>query len=857
MNGPLSGKQRRDDMKFAAKEQREAAKAEADETRKQELHEIKLQEAASKANQSLGHKENEHRAKMSEVGGPLSKGILRGDSTIAPIQVTQAASVPTNPEAGPSDTVPVMLTPGEAVIGRKAAQDPKNKEVIEQLVQEGRQGYSKGTTKVTGNIQTQNMLPIMSKVGPRQNRKGYADGTTNVTGALKAEMSKLDPSSDAYKLYAKEISNLGTSADNFSNSEKVVPYSKLRNEADIRTAIGTVPSVPFNADERDAAGRELARIKGDSPEAQAKRAMITSAFTNQTPPVPASAQDPVPPVSTSIPLTKQQQRQIDLNQSIINSPTASADEKEMAAKRIGLYSGSNLTPPEYAKVKQVVDDRVKRNPANYRPQQEVPPVPQADAPLPEASKVPPLEELPTNTDENGSEYADKVDRDNRTPLSDAAIANITKENQQAIDAQAAAIKEDPDKTPQEKHTEMTSFIESIFGPKGMFNAQELTRFALVAAGGMLTGGTTNGSFKYAARDILQHSDTRLAAENTDRRLMEREANAAKRQEVTINAQEARATERALIAQGFDPIRVKKYVEGGYKAEDLGAPKQTLKPTGATPRYLTTQEGPMRDTPIKLEERETMQGTHSQGKEWGTYIKGKDGSQQWVPEAAIDKHLKTVTVPYLQGEHSPEARSKQLDEVVGNTQKSIDSAYDRLKDNKNIKSDQLPSSNQVATRAINVAKDLGFDPVRNGDQKRALQEVIDGATNQMIADVKGGGKPKIIDQYIQAALVQNRTGVGADKFEINGKPMEANKIMKLIDKATQAGEMSMSKRSGENKPSKHEIETAKNTLIKKIASDWESKANREERVRYEKAGSESESPFYRYATAYINKMVAKK
>ena len=49
-----------------------------------------------------------------------------------------AQSVPTNPEAGPSDTVPAMLTPGEAVIPAAAAQDPENIPVIEKMIDEGR-----------------------------------------------------------------------------------------------------------------------------------------------------------------------------------------------------------------------------------------------------------------------------------------------------------------------------------------------------------------------------------------------------------------------------------------------------------------------------------------------------------------------------------------------------------------------------------------------------------------------------------------------------------------------------------------------------------------------------------------------
>ena len=44
----------------------------------------------------------------------------------------------TNPEAGPSDTIKAVLTPGEAVIPAAAAQNPENEEKIQELLVEGR-----------------------------------------------------------------------------------------------------------------------------------------------------------------------------------------------------------------------------------------------------------------------------------------------------------------------------------------------------------------------------------------------------------------------------------------------------------------------------------------------------------------------------------------------------------------------------------------------------------------------------------------------------------------------------------------------------------------------------------------------
>ena len=78
------------------------------------------------------------------------RGYNHGTAGAPPHPMTGKA--PTNPEAGPSDTVPTMLTPGEAVIPREAAQNPKNKPLINALIQEGRhvQKFGHGTSGVPG-----------------------------------------------------------------------------------------------------------------------------------------------------------------------------------------------------------------------------------------------------------------------------------------------------------------------------------------------------------------------------------------------------------------------------------------------------------------------------------------------------------------------------------------------------------------------------------------------------------------------------------------------------------------------------------------------------------------------------------
>ena len=190
--GPLSAKQHREHLKFLAQEQRENTKMEREEARKNQLHEIKLQESALKANQGIGHKEQLHEAKLKDLGSSLSK---------PPKINKQKLGIPTtNPMAGTgmfkqgqhhltmgTDTVPAMLTPGEAVIPAPAAQDPKNKKAIKRMVQEGRKANRKKLRDGTVNIvktDSPQPIPTMGTHGgvPQQVQQavGYSEGVAEV-----------------------------------------------------------------------------------------------------------------------------------------------------------------------------------------------------------------------------------------------------------------------------------------------------------------------------------------------------------------------------------------------------------------------------------------------------------------------------------------------------------------------------------------------------------------------------------------------------------------------------------------------------------------------------------------------------
>ena len=110
---------------------------------------------------------------------------------------------PTNPEAGPSDTVPAMLTPGEAVIPREAAQDPRLKPVVKQLINHGRQvqrmqqggavppiGYSHGTWGVPGyQVGTDGVGSILNNGANASMVDGVASILSNATQPSAADVA--------------------------------------------------------------------------------------------------------------------------------------------------------------------------------------------------------------------------------------------------------------------------------------------------------------------------------------------------------------------------------------------------------------------------------------------------------------------------------------------------------------------------------------------------------------------------------------------------------------------------------------------------------------------------------------------
>jgi len=143
--GPLSVKMKIQEDQAVIKEQREVLKMLNDEERKKQLHKMKIAKELAKARSE----ELPIDQALKQVGSPVpplgsgmaeqAKQHIMSRPAVLQSEEDRAMGYSNgSPRVHPSDTVPAMLTPGEAVIPAPAAQHPANKPVIKKMVEQGR-----------------------------------------------------------------------------------------------------------------------------------------------------------------------------------------------------------------------------------------------------------------------------------------------------------------------------------------------------------------------------------------------------------------------------------------------------------------------------------------------------------------------------------------------------------------------------------------------------------------------------------------------------------------------------------------------------------------------------------------------
>jgi len=501
MFAPLSGK-------LKMKMQLDQAKAQADEQRKQELQAIKVEEAEAKANMALQFKTRDQIIKEKEK--LTDAGI---SSPIPPLKLMPDQYGYSIPEG--DDQIAAVKT-GEAIIPVESAQDPKYKPIIQQMVDDGRReqtmtGYKRGTVSIpkpskgsTGVLQSGDMLPTIPTVGSRRKLRGYSEGTAYVAGVSDPKDWKpMFPTEADFPKYMKQTSeDIAASArgdNSFEAQQRRVNADRLALEQELKR-------LPDNA-EGDMKREILNKAKGDlraplQPAPLAPRPTPEAiSYANNVLGNPAFMGTP---------------EQINAQKVITAERQYQTQAKQVPPQILSTASGMGMAPTIPQKEKPLTtldeyDHRMYRDNPNYKPK------PRTDAlaglprnesglydPRSSSSDDTPQEQPPTldstayTSEERNQTIADFL-RDKSGQVSEIA-------------SQAAAIQD-----PKEKRGFFNEMLSGLFGEGGFITPRDAMRMALVAGGGMLTGGSVNGSLKYAGLDFLKQVDERESNQYLDDR----------------------------------------------------------------------------------------------------------------------------------------------------------------------------------------------------------------------------------------------------------------------------------------------------------------------------------------------------
>jgi len=921
MNAPLSGKQHREFLKLQAQENRESAKMEREESRKQELHEIKLQEAAGGANQKMGHKEQLHQAKLQDLKSPLASR-------------TQQPQQQVVPRPGPTDTVPAMLTPGEAVIPQSAAQDPKNKNAIRRMVAEGR-GYAQGTPVVgasglTGMIQVQNNLAVIPKVGPRKHKMGYEDGTTSVPamGYYMGETNvpEFSRGSSAQAGYADGVTgvpdfNYGRSdVPGFANGTPDVGSFDAGTGGDSWDA-PTVPQVAatqflpdYRLSPEELQAQIMAESRGVHIDPKTNQLLISPAGARGlTQVMPATGAKPgygVPALAGETEgdykdfqgnymaaMMKAYDKDKDKAFTAYNAGPGTVNNAVAAATKAGDPSKwRDFLPTSeaknyYGRVQNFMTKNVDEIPQQYDAEgnpikfssqiiRDMPPPLSRDqlaesqrarqaawgnrqaspispatipGPIPQFTRMdsttsvnPPAIDLseyknvpsgpvPYVPSVPGSGFTDM----NNVPYEPQAYDNDwfktlglhAEDKAPQVEAAKEAAAEQP---PEQQKSFLEKAISSIFGDKdSMFQPQDLARFAMVAAGGMLSGGSTGGSLRYAGRDVMSHADTRMAQAATENRAYKAQ-----------QAAEDRVMAPKLIAEGYSPENVREAMRTGDYSK-LGTPRSSIQPTGKTGVY-TFDTGPNAGQRIETVEMKTMNGSKPGAVE--QYVKGTnipvaqymDALRKAYPDKA--KSLANMNIiPHDEFKKQQDEGIKQFSELNKSFQTSVDKSYNSLygpadtsKGGGNIKRANMPTSSEIANEATKFFRERGLVA-----DNATMHESMTGVFNNALRDMTSypqEGKVISFTPYLAKSMLIGRSGIDSGAFDLGaGKPMDAGKIKTLIDVA----DRNVSKADPRMDPS--EREQLKNEKLAKLYQQFKTPSERKTKV-----DSQSETAFYQYA-----------
>jgi hypothetical protein len=381
---------------------------------------------------------------------------------------------------------------------------------------------------------------------------------------------------------------------------------------------------------------------------------------------------------------------------------------------------------------------------------------------------------------------------------------------------------------------------------------------------MLTGGSTAGSLKYAARDALQYADNRNRAEAAraeqvaDRKLSraERLSDYDKQRKDTISDMDKRDTkaaaqlrykenvklEKDLYDQGYDKTRIKKYLTSGDPV-DLGDAVDTHIVAG-TGKNITFDDGSGNFPLFPTVTLKATRGPNKGEKVQAIVITDKSGKERYVPVSELPQ----TPIDYDAKVHSAAGQTAAMvahqphmirvaDSIITN------SLGDKTKKGEpNMGRSMLPSPEQISDQALSWAVANKYK-VYSPQQVLELNNVIGLATKDMVDYSKiAKVEARSIEGFLESSKIKVRSEVKEDAFlTSNNIPMSPDKIIKLKAAAEKAVEADLEKQLGK-KPTKDQIEKAAYDNISRTHKAFSSNA----KIFNKYPNAKEESGFYMYA-----------
>jgi hypothetical protein len=801
---------------------------EQDERRKQQLHEIKLQEAAAKANQSIGHKEQMQQVKLKDGTSSLLK---------PPKMNRQKLGLPsTNPMAGTemfkqgqrslprnTDTVPAMLTPGEAVIPQPAAQDPKNKKAIKRMVKEGRKAnklrdgavdvqysdapgqakyHANGTTQVVPSLAYEHpdvpgssFMNGTTQVFSRgsSDQANYADGTYGVVPQqVQQAVGYYDGAIEVPSLDDERFRNLNANPVANFDPNATYDFSKEIPQA------GAGVEVASADDYYNSLGSQygVSDVVPVNKATDAKREVVlpNSDYYNSL--VAEYNVPAVPPKATVVEVPKP--ADIAASNKPVVAPGTSQKQRVVVARP---------TPP--------LAGELSFNPAKDSQAANVPAVEDFSfnaAKDSQAANVP----LPENVAEEVTPVLN--------PVAIQTASDALRSREDSIKSYMKMQGYDPDQ-PKDTKGFLETFKDALSysGVKDALglNNQEIARMATMAIGGRALGYNFNRSLAYAGKNMFLEASKRSAQESADKK-------AAMRNSVTMAQQDIRNEQLDL-----------KEKNRNEQLDKRAAAKEVHD------RFIANQQTKMAD----LKEQYRRDGDAAKFERQLQIMNQQQQAMDRRMQATMGNQWNMMYAREAMRENSPGAALKRMEEHVDKAAGAVSQIYDRdlgsadIKGNLNPARTGLPTPKQSTQQAFSYLKRAGFDVSDIGTSQEA-NSLINQATEQMIADKKSNRVSSVPDigPYLARNVVTHRMGLDTKMFEVGNKPMPPEKITDIYGLARRAAT-----------DSKGNVDQAKvSASVNAIATAWNAPEGKKYRDEFK--GTANETAFAQFLKNRLEKQL---